>query len=47
MKNGLDSKYIPYPCKTCDKCSCGNITCSAWREWFFARWVEVTNKLRR
>lgn len=45
--NGLDSKYIPYPCGTCDKSMCNEKNCGAWKRWFFIRWIEVTNKLRR
>lgn len=45
--NGLDSKFIPYPCRTCGKATCNNKYCLEWKDWFYARWSEVTRKLRR
>lgn len=46
MKN-FDAKYVPYPCRGCKRKRCGEKNCEAWKEWFFAKWVEVTRKLKR
>lgn len=46
-KYRADAKNCKYPCANCKKRkNCVN-GCTDWKQWFSAKWREVTGKLKR